>query len=376
MHVPRLPRGPFDPAELSLRERRLFTRLILPGGALALAVPLWLHAQTPYLCIYDQQLLPVMMVALLLLGLLSWTRLPLFWIEIAMVAVLNSFIVSRLGYMLAVPTLHDRAALLSPTLPWTLVTLLLNAWVFPGSLAVRLNFALLCSLVLCMLAWWPAEATSEQPYLISALVQLVLAVLAVLAAQVVVNRHTSLVSRLTRQALQEAHTDALTGLPNRRALLHALDGLTRPMTMVGPRLAAALVDVDHFKRVNDEHGHPRGDEVLRALAVHLRAQQPAGGVVGRYGGEEFLCLLMVPDEAAALEFCERLRSRMTREPLAGLPITVSVGLAVVGAPVHVPTLLDAADEALYQAKHAGRNRVHLAGSVQSRAADLPFLTSS
>ncbi|WP_221089209.1 GGDEF domain-containing protein [Deinococcus aquaedulcis] len=368
MHVPAPPSASSDPADLSFRERRLLGRLVLPGGALAVALPLWLHAASPFLGAFDQAALPVLLGLLAALSVLSWTRLPLGWTETALVSVLNGFAVLRLGNLLADSTLAagERAALLSTTLPWTIVALMLNAWVFPGMAALRLNFMVLCGLVLCMLAWWPQGTGPERLYLLTTLVQLVLATLAVLAAQLVATRHTSLVTRLARQAMADAHTDVLTGLPNRRALMLALEGLAEPLSMDGPRLVAALVDVDHFKRINDDHGHPRGDEVLRALAVQLRGHQPAGGVVGRYGGEEFLCLLHLPDETAALEFCERLRSRVSREPLAGLPITVSVGVAVMGAPVHGPTLLDAADEALYQAKRAGRNRVHLAAPVAER----------
>jgi diguanylate cyclase len=173
------------------------------------------------------------------------------------------------------------------------------------------------------------------------------------------------------RAESQAERDPLTGLGNRRhtdrrwaelmavARLRATAGHDEP-------LALAQLDVDHFKHINDEHGHAVGDRVLVALAGLLRAQLRAGDAVARHGGEEFVLLLPGLDAEQAAEVCERLRERIAnypwRQALAlapeapALAITVSVGIAE--APPHdLVLLLQRADDALYQAKRAGRNRV-------------------
>jgi diguanylate cyclase (GGDEF)-like protein len=153
-----------------------------------------------------------------------------------------------------------------------------------------------------------------------------------------------------------ARTDELTGLPNRRGLERA---------MAGAAVAQAsllMVDVDHFKRLNDAHGHVAGDAALRHLAMLLRRGLREGDLAARVGGEEFA--LWLPDSglAAALEVGERIRSAVETTPLRWqgreVPMTCSVGVAtfpdIVGA---LASLYAAADAALYRAKRAGRNRV-------------------
>ena len=128
--------------------------------------------------------------------------------------------------------------------------------------------------------------------------------------------------------------------------------------------ALLLVDVDHFKRVNDGHGHLIGDEVLRALTTELRQQVRESDVVGRFGGEEFTVLLPGTDTAGAYGIAERLRASAASqsEAAADAPIgvTVSIGVAVLGQHGNdLFELLAAADMALYKAKAAGRDQVRV-----------------
>jgi two-component system cell cycle response regulator len=125
-----------------------------------------------------------------------------------------------------------------------------------------------------------------------------------------------------------------------------------------------LVDVDHFKLVNDRFGHPAGDAVLRELAVRTVRQVRNVDLVGRVGGEEFVVVMPETSLADAMLVAERLRAAIADEPFIlqvkgqGLPLTVSVGIAMTGEGGDTrETLLKRADEALYAAKHAGRNRV-------------------
>jgi diguanylate cyclase (GGDEF)-like protein len=157
-------------------------------------------------------------------------------------------------------------------------------------------------------------------------------------------------------------TDFLTGLPNRRHFIQQLDQLWSASARRNRNLACLLIDVDHFKSVNDRYGHSMGDAVLQELAAILLGQKRSEDVICRYGGEEFAVLLPESDLEVAFRVAERFREATERESRAQLgtlsePITVSVGLAVRSIDTQSASdLLDHADQALYRAKREGRNR--------------------
>jgi diguanylate cyclase (GGDEF)-like protein len=158
-----------------------------------------------------------------------------------------------------------------------------------------------------------------------------------------------------RQALADAaNTDALTGLLNRRGIEPELERLR-----AAGRLAIVMVDLDHFKRYNDRHGHLVGDEALRRVARVLATAAREGDRVARFGGEEFTVALAGADAPAARAYAERVMTALRDEPVAAeLRLTVSVGVATLGADgTTVDALLRRADEALYRAKASGRDRV-------------------
>ncbi len=170
-----------------------------------------------------------------------------------------------------------------------------------------------------------------------------------------------------RDALQfQATHDALTGLLNRGAILR---DVTRELTRARREhvsLGVILVDIDHFKGVNDDYGHLTGDAVLHGVALRMSGLLRAYDSIGRYGGEEFLVLAPSSDAEGAMQFAERLRAGVestTYETEAGsLRLTLSLGVAISdpeGAP-NTQALLQAADAALYRAKARGRNRVAVA----------------
>ena len=167
-----------------------------------------------------------------------------------------------------------------------------------------------------------------------------------------------------RRSLSLALTDELTGLYNRRYVFAHLSELLGRRTEGGNETAVLLFDVDHFKRVNDRHGHPAGDEVLRELAERAVRHVRSVDLVGRLGGEEFVVIMPETSLAGAVVVAERFRAAVADEPFVPrgqsekLPVTVSVGIAVTGEGSDtIDTLLKRADDALYAAKHAGRNRV-------------------
>jgi diguanylate cyclase (GGDEF)-like protein len=162
-----------------------------------------------------------------------------------------------------------------------------------------------------------------------------------------------------------AWTDALTGVGNRHFLDHALDRAMRRARRSARPLSVLMIDIDHFKGLNDRYGHPAGDVCLREIARTLRqALARPDDVLARYGGEEFIALLPDVDGAGALVVAERLRAAVEtlRIEHAGSPcgiVTVSVGVSSVVRLEGAATawLVEAADAALYDAKRAGRNRV-------------------
>lgn len=177
---------------------------------------------------------------------------------------------------------------------------------------------------------------------------------------------------LRRQMIQtledQAWRDGLTGIANRRAVMDALHKSLAVANRHGEALTVLLVDIDHFKKINDTYGHLIGDDVLRETAGRLTALTREGDLVGRYGGEEFLFILHHCNSDGARTVGERVRSRFsasgftlnTPEPIE-VPITLSVGGASTAdnPGLNAEELMSRADEALYLAKKSGRNRLGL-----------------
>ncbi|APZ44199.1 hypothetical protein BW247_14805 [Acidihalobacter ferrooxydans] len=165
-------------------------------------------------------------------------------------------------------------------------------------------------------------------------------------------------TELNARLRQDATQDALTGLPNRRAFDAYLSETWAAARRHTLPIACIMLDIDHFKRVNDEHGHDAGDRALTALAGVLQTHSRAGDKAARYGGEEFVMLCTHSDLAAAFRLAERLRRQI--EQLRGdyPPITISGGVAAMTPDMHEPAqLLRAADQCLLEAKRNGRNRI-------------------
>jgi two-component system cell cycle response regulator len=164
---------------------------------------------------------------------------------------------------------------------------------------------------------------------------------------------------LLAQLRAAASTDGLTKVANRRSFDDALAQLRQSPGSVSSLI---IVDVDHFKRVNDEHGHQVGDEVLQRVAAVLHGVAKRQGMVARYGGEEFVVLLPRTAEHEAATLAEQMRHavQVDRGPV---PVTASFGVATATSAQLVDSLVSRADQALYDAKHGGRNRVQVSGAT-------------
>ena len=159
--------------------------------------------------------------------------------------------------------------------------------------------------------------------------------------------------------------DALTGLLNRKSLMAHFAEVAKQAEMTGRSVCMVLMDIDHFKAVNDEHGHARGDAVLRDAADLMRAHLRSFELVYRVGGEEFLVLMPGVDRQGGRVVAERLREALERSRCGELAVTASFGVAMAtGNAVRFESLFDAADKALYRAKDEGRNQVVLAPELR------------
>ncbi|MGE7956656.1 sensor domain-containing diguanylate cyclase [Pseudomonas sp. NPDC089530] len=168
------------------------------------------------------------------------------------------------------------------------------------------------------------------------------------------------IGRYQRRIEAQATLDSLTGLPNRRGFdLLAAQAMHEALREPEP-LTALLLDLDHFKRLNDTHGHLAGDQVLSGFARHLQSCLRQSDIVCRWGGEEFIVLLKDTDSATALKIAEKIRLLIERQRYAyedkTLHLTVSIGLTTLQADDTLHSLLSRADHALYRAKQTGRNR--------------------
>ncbi len=167
-----------------------------------------------------------------------------------------------------------------------------------------------------------------------------------------------------------SRTDVLSGLFNRRYLFERLENSLAQNRRSDSALVVAMLDIDHFKRVNDNYSHAIGDAVIKALGGILKAQCRESDFAARYGGEEFVCVLHSTNLESAFNACERIRKAVENYDWASiettLRVTASIGLALSAPNMTVTSLLNAADGALYQAKHAGRNRVVSTNTVTEK----------
>ncbi|QQR69620.1 MAG: sensor domain-containing diguanylate cyclase [Alphaproteobacteria bacterium] len=171
--------------------------------------------------------------------------------------------------------------------------------------------------------------------------------------------------KLQEELLHQATTDVLTGISNRAHILSQANQEIRRARRFGRPLSVLMLDIDHFKSINDRYGHGAGDDALRAFVAGCQLTLRQTDLLGRLGGEEFLAVLLEADLATAAQSAERLRRRIETLPIeleGGLhvPMTVSIGVTSLNpSDADIDDLLKRADRILYQAKNSGRNKVCL-----------------
>lgn len=180
------------------------------------------------------------------------------------------------------------------------------------------------------------------------------------------------IEKVRMELMEQAQADPLTGLMNRRAFRDVVKREKRRMERLNYHVSIALIDIDHFKHVNDVHGHVAGDLVLQAVATSLKTNiRPSMDYVARWGGEEFIVLLAGTDIHGAAVAAERLRRGLeTLDPSIGkvhLGITASFGVTQLHMGQELEEAIDLADRCLYRAKNSGRNKVVASKPEELRA---------
>jgi diguanylate cyclase (GGDEF)-like protein len=259
----------------------------------------------------------------------------------------------------------------SPVLPWLIFPCITAAARFRSQVVVAGAVVTAAAMIGVSLAVDPAGVVDDPSRLIMALTLLV--------------GVTAIASALMQGELEHrerAVLDPLTGLLNRASLASRVAEIEQQARVTGGAVSVVLLDLDRFKRVNDDHGHERGDAVLRDTAYEIRKSLRSFELVYRIGGEEFLVLLPGVEKPDALEIAERVRLTVDAARPGDLDLTISAGVACAsGHEVYYEVLFRAADVALLTAKREGRNRVVASGhpdpaSVPDARAFEPDLTAA
>jgi diguanylate cyclase (GGDEF)-like protein len=234
----------------------------------------------------------------------------------------------------------------------------------------ELGIHMVVTAVVCLVALWPSY---DDPFALAVQVGVSTGTLNGGALGVFILRRR--VQRLLVATQALSRLDPLTGLSNRRYLVEQAPRMWRQARRDGTRVAAMVLDLDHFKRLNDAHGHAAGDAVLRAVAQSLAATVRPTDVLARTGGEELVVLGLVGDPDEAHRLAERLRQAVARTRTDdGHAVTASIGIALTrpvdgeGASDALWRLVDRADAAMYEAKEQGRDRVAAVRVPRARTA--------
>ncbi len=341
---------PADAAPWLTRQRRMFTSLVWLG---ALACGAALGSQYPDFDPLDLWALPTLMVTLLALQLLMTLRAVTIGAAVqVMFTATAGYVLLALNHQFSVLTSTSQA--LMENTYWFAVIYVAAFLVYDPRQATRAAGVILgVATLICVANLLLIVPAAARPNLIGPCAQFLL-----MGAVLTLMQATLGVQRTQFQAARAAAlTDPLTGLANRRAAEERLSSLTRG----GETYTLILFDLDHFKRVNDMHGHAMGDLVLRGVAEITRRHLPEGSLAARWGGEEFLLILPEQRDKHLRPMLDRLRADLRHHRYGTVNgITACFGVATASAGEDPTDVVQRADLAMYRVKQQGRNDVHLA----------------
>lgn len=345
------------------RKRRVYTAVLAIGVLILLLGWITRAAGDPFTLV----VFPAFALLFVVFSLLLW-RGPLAFrrTEIAIFASCGALVLSRLAWYFHSPgPLADPALEMTGGHYWAVAVLVVAAVVvfdsryglLAGGTVILLSATITVTGLLSEAA--VSEATSRSPaYLLQ--VHLFLLLLLTLASAGTVMRDRIRGALARAEVLDHwAHTDMLTGLPNRRAAVPTLRRQAAEVERYGRPTSLITVDIDHFKKVNDVHGHAVGDRVIAGVGRLLVGSLREADFVARWGGEEFLIVAPGISAEGAHRLAERCRQAIEEEPMAGVQVTATFGVTQFrrGESENVDRALARADRLLYQGKTGGRNRV-------------------
>ncbi len=273
----------------------------------------------------------------------------------------NIYAVTSVGYLL-VAILEIPRAVAWGDMPfhltlWLTLNVLVSYLIFGSRLGTGVNVVTILTMLVSVLMNGPVAPSNLADWVTAMIVMTAAGVIAYLTVTFVEQNLSADLHATER--LRAARKDALTEVLGRSATEEELERSIQQAVKNRAPLSIIVTDIDHFKRVNDVHGHGTGDDVLRSFGKRLRRSVGgSGGQVGRWGGEEFLVILPGLARPDALAVAERLRAEVAGEPIAGLDVTASFGVGSLrGAEDNAEDLFARADSAMYNAKRNGRNSV-------------------
>jgi diguanylate cyclase len=324
-------------------------------GAVACILPWCVGVAAGELAASDRYGLPILTVGFL--GAAVWLR----W-RPASILLVQAFVLILLTtyglidfVLLSLLTISQPGAG-GPGLPWLSVVLILFYFAYSERIAIRLGLGYVAVYLLATLVFFRSGITYPQ---FNVMLQFFLANGVILGLLWLMTQF-----RNSYQTMYEiAHTDALTGIMNRRSMQDQLEQQFSQPFSEHRGFGILLIDIDHFKRINDSYGHAIGDQVLRELALLLEGQTRNQEIVSRWGGEEFLVLSSALNAEVAEQVAQRLLESIRASRLGGLNITISIGVAWREDFETLESVVARADTALYAAKANGRDRFELAASA-------------
>lgn len=343
--------------------RRLFSLIMLPMGAMACLLAWGMQLTAGHIGDIDLYFLPLFALTLGLSAVLVWVqRAALPWIERGGFVVFSAYLLITLQAQL-----HGNlpvSGYLSPIALWFFIDFLLAFIAWEPRRALQLCAGIYAIMLLLLVLNLPMLLPQKGPLFLHAInyvIQFYAACLLYIAAH-----YTLAQLRPQLKAMQNlALSDPLTGVANRRRGEELLAQEIARAERYGHPLSVVMFDLDHFKRVNDTHGHAVGDALLRAVTHVVEKQLRAADHLARWGGEEFLVIAPELGDRRAVQVAERMRDQISQLHIPGhrqMSQTASFGVAFYRAGDTPHGLVQRADEALYAAKNGGRNRVEQAAS--------------
>jgi diguanylate cyclase (GGDEF)-like protein len=354
-------------AQLARSKRRAYLTLLV-GSVLVLILALVTRqANDAFVAVVYPILIGVYVLVLVLF---ATHRLSTFWTEIAIMMVTGGAVMLRLAELLVWRTgpLADRLLAIVGGHYWSFAVLLLVCFLlFDRQTALRLGIGLLLTsfglALFAILRDAAADQLTTTVVVYFLRLHLLLAILlAIVAGSAALQSQFVQVIEQAEVFAERSRTDPLTGLANRGTGSERLVTESEDARRRGRALSVVMLDIDHFKKINDTHGHAVGDEVLVATAEVVSAAIRQRDLLVRWGGEEFLVVLPETTGDEAMQIAERARLTLAAARPHGLPVTATFGVAEHLEHEEVKDLLARADLALYDGKNGGRNQVVLAGT--------------